>query len=89
MLLCHSRYSSIASWIFFSASSRVGPCDQQLFNDGASSPAENTSARHGKVAIFGAFDGSAHTMMLTQWAEKAGENVANELWCFPGSEIGQ
>jgi prepilin-type N-terminal cleavage/methylation domain-containing protein len=63
--------------------------NQTLFNDGASSPAENTSARHGKVAIFGAFDGSAHTMMLTQWAEKAGESVANELWCFPGSANGQ
>src|SRR5450631_1862210 len=29
------------------------------FNDGASSPDENTSGRHGNVAVYGAFDGSA------------------------------
>ena len=63
--------------------------NQTLFNDGASSPDENTSARHGKVAIYGAFDGSTHLMALTEWAEKAQEANANELWCFPGSSDGR
>ena len=63
--------------------------NQSNFNDGASSPDENTSARHGKVAIYGAFDGSTHLMALTEWAEKAQEANANELWCFPGSQDGK
>ena len=33
--------------------------NEQLFNDGASSPNENTSGRHGNVAIMGTFDGAA------------------------------
>jgi prepilin-type N-terminal cleavage/methylation domain-containing protein len=60
-----------------------------LFNDGASSPDENTSVRHGKVAPYGAFDGSAATMLLTVWAEKMQETNANELWCFPNSANGR
>jgi len=63
--------------------------NQTLFNDGASSPDENTSARHGKVAIYGAFDGSARLMPLDAWAKKAAENVRNELWCFPNSDNGR
>ena len=63
--------------------------NQTLFNDGASSPDENTSARHGKVAIFGAFDGSARLMRLTDWAGKMEEANPNELWCFPGSTNGR
>ena len=63
--------------------------NQTWFNDGASSPDENTSARHGKVAIFGAFDGSARLMQLTVWMEKMNEAGPNELWCFPGSANGQ
>jgi len=63
--------------------------NQTLFNDGASSPDENTSVRHGKVAIYGAFDGSARTILLTAWAGKANEADANELWCFPGSSNGR
>jgi prepilin-type N-terminal cleavage/methylation domain-containing protein len=63
--------------------------NELLFNDGASSPDENTSARHGKVAIFGAFDGSARLMPLTVWAEKKEEANANELWCFPGRPDGR
>jgi hypothetical protein len=63
--------------------------NQTLFNDGASSPDENTSARHGKVAIFGAFDGSARLMQLTVWAGKMEEANPNELWCFPDSTNGR
>jgi prepilin-type N-terminal cleavage/methylation domain-containing protein len=63
--------------------------NQTLFNDGASNPDENTSARHGKVAVFGAFDGSARLMKLTDWAEKMDEANANELWCYPGSPDGR
>jgi prepilin-type N-terminal cleavage/methylation domain-containing protein len=63
--------------------------NQTLFNDGASSPDENTSARHGKVAIFGAFDGSARLMKLTDWMAKMNEAGPNELWCYPGSPNGR
>jgi prepilin-type N-terminal cleavage/methylation domain-containing protein len=63
--------------------------NESLFNDGASRPDENTSARHGKVAILGAFDGSARLMALNVWAEKSSYQGANELWCFPGSETGR
>ncbi|MGA2246048.1 MAG: prepilin-type N-terminal cleavage/methylation domain-containing protein [Verrucomicrobiota bacterium] len=63
--------------------------NETLFNDGASSPDENTSGRHGKVAILGDFDGSAEAMPLTTWLEKAQEANANELWCFPGSPNGR
>ncbi len=60
-----------------------------LFNDGASSPDENTSARHGKLAIYEAFDGGARLMNLAAWQEKAGEPIANELWCYPSSDNGR
>jgi prepilin-type N-terminal cleavage/methylation domain-containing protein len=63
--------------------------NQVLFNDGASRPDENTSARHGKVAVFGAFDGSAGLMQLTAWTEKMQADTANELWCFPGDPSGR
>jgi prepilin-type N-terminal cleavage/methylation domain-containing protein len=58
------------------------------FNDGASSPNENTSGRHGKVAIIGVFDGSAKLMQLTEWTEKMNEPGPNELWCYPGRPDG-
>jgi prepilin-type N-terminal cleavage/methylation domain-containing protein len=60
-----------------------------LFNDGASSPDENTNARHGKVAILGAFDGSARFMDLLSWEQKMLEDTANELWCYPSSPDGR
>ena len=60
-----------------------------LFNDGASSPNENSSARHGKVAIYGAFDGSARTLLLTTWKEKTFSDTANELWCYPDDLAGR
>jgi prepilin-type N-terminal cleavage/methylation domain-containing protein len=63
--------------------------NQAYFNDGASSPDENISTRHGKVAIFGVFDGSARLMRLTEWTEKMNEPNANELWCYPGSPDGR
>jgi len=63
--------------------------NKTLFNDGASSPDENTSARHGNVAIFGVFDGSARLMKLVQWAATAKETTANELWCFPSALNGR
>jgi len=58
------------------------------FNDGASSPDENTSGRHGKVAILGSFDGSAALMQLTTWTAKMQSSSANELWCYPGTPDG-
>jgi hypothetical protein len=60
-----------------------------LFNDGASSPDENTSGRHGKLALVSAFDGSARLIQLTIWSNKVNEVTRNELWCYPGSEHGR
>lgn len=60
-----------------------------LFNDGASSPDENTSGRHGKLALVSAFDGSARLIQLTIWSNKVNEVTRNELWCYPGSENGR
>ncbi|MGD0744347.1 MAG: prepilin-type N-terminal cleavage/methylation domain-containing protein [Verrucomicrobiota bacterium] len=74
---------------FWECANNTAEENQTLFNDGASSPDENTSARHGSVAIFGAFDGSARLMQLTVWAEKMQEPGQNELWCFPGSTNGR
>lgn len=63
--------------------------NETLFNDGASSPDENTSARHGAVAIYGAFDGSSALMRLDLWKEKAAEDYKNELWCYSPSPTGR
>ena len=74
---------------FWECANNTSEENETLFNDGASSPDENTSARHGSVAIYGAFDGSAKLMKLTVWAQKANEAARNELWCFPGSDDGR
>ncbi len=63
--------------------------NEENFNDGSSSPDENTSGRHGKVAVLGAFDGSAQLMQLTVWSDKWHSANANELWCYPGSANGR
>ena len=74
---------------FWEGNNATAQDNQELFNDGASSPDENTSGRHGKVAILGAFDGSAALMQLTVWTAKAQDSNANELWCYPGSPDGR
>jgi len=63
--------------------------NQILFNDGASSPDENVSARHGAVAIYGAFDGSSALMRLDAWQAKADDTKKNELWCYSPSADGR
>jgi hypothetical protein len=63
--------------------------NETLFNDGASSPDENVSARHGSVTIDGAFDGSANLIQLSVWTEKADETNQNILWCYPASPNGR
>jgi hypothetical protein len=80
---------SPAGVAFWEGNNATALDNETLFNDGASSPDENTSGRHGKVAILGAFDGSASLMPIVAWAEKAQENNPNELWCFPGSADGR
>ena len=74
---------------FWECANNTAEENQTLFNDGASSPDENTSARHGKVAISGAFVGSAGLMQLAVWTGKMQEDNQNELWCFPGSANGR
>ena len=80
---------SPAGVAFWECANNTEEENQTLFNDGASSPDENTSARHGSVAIFGVFDGSARLMKLVQWSAKAAEATANELWCFPSAADGR
>ena len=80
---------SPAGVAFWECANNTADENQWLFNDGASRPDENTSARHGKVAIFGVFDGSARLMRLTEWTEKMNDPNANELWCYPGSPDGR
>ncbi len=63
--------------------------NQQLFNDGSSSPDENTSGRHGEIAILGSFDGSASLMRILTWEQKALEGGPNELWCYPQTPDGR
>jgi prepilin-type N-terminal cleavage/methylation domain-containing protein len=60
-----------------------------LFNDGASSPDENASARHGAVAIYNAFDGSSALMRLDVWKARANDSNKNDLWCFSPSPDGR
>jgi len=84
--LSHLSPAGVAFWECNNATEED---NKTLFNDGASSPDENTSARHGKVAIFGVFDGSARLMQLTAWTEKMEEAGPNELWCFPNSVDGR
>ncbi len=75
--------------MFWECANNTPEENQNLFNDGASSPDENTSARHGKFAIMAVFDGSAKLMQLAAWAEKMQEDGPNELWCYPGSTNGR
>lgn len=74
---------------FWECDDRTPQDNQELFNDGASSPDENTSVRHGTVAVYSTFDGGAKLIKLVDWARAAAETNANDLWCFPGSSDGR
>jgi prepilin-type N-terminal cleavage/methylation domain-containing protein len=74
---------------FWECANNTAADNQTWFNDGASSPDENVSGRHGTVAIIGAFDGSASLMKLNEWTAKVNEQGPNELWCYPDSSNGQ
>jgi hypothetical protein len=80
---------SPAGVAFWECANNTEEENQENFNDGASSPDENTSARHGTVAIWGAFDGSASLMKLAVWSGKVQVDNPNELWCFPRSPTGR
>lgn len=58
------------------------------FNDGSSYPSENTSYRHGNVAVYARFDGSASSMSSNVWVQKVSERTNNEMWCYPDSPDG-
>ena len=75
--------------VFWECANNTDLENETLFNDGASRPDENTSARHGRVAIYAAFDGSARLMPLEVWSQKAAESGRNELWCYPDSPDGR
>jgi len=74
---------------FWECANNTEDDNQLLFNDGASRPDENISARHGKVAVYGSFDGAALLMPLTTWADKMEDGSANELWCYPDDPTGR
>jgi prepilin-type N-terminal cleavage/methylation domain-containing protein len=74
---------------FWECANNTAQDNQQLFNDGASSPDENTSARHGSVAMYGAFDGGARSMKLGEWYIQMGDSGADDLWCYPGASDGR
>ena len=80
---------SPAGVAFWECANATAQENQNLFNDGASSPDENTSGRHGAVTPVAIFDGSARLMQLTAWTARANEAGPNELWCYPGSTNGQ
>lgn len=86
MKLSRLSPSGVAFW---ECANNTAEDNQTWFNDGASRPSENISARHGKVAILSTFDGAARLMKLVTWKEKMEENTRNELWCFPGSVDGR
>ena len=67
-------------------------CDEKIldnFNDGASSPDENMTTRHGSVANCSAFDGSATQMQLGVWAGYVDDPAMNTVWCYPDSPDGR
>jgi prepilin-type N-terminal cleavage/methylation domain-containing protein len=78
---------SPAGVAFWEGNNATAADNINLFNDGASSPNENTSGRHGNVAILGSFDGSASLMLILTWGQKA-LGGPNELWCYPNSPDG-
>ena len=83
--LSHMSPSGVSFW---ECANNTAFDNQTWFNDGASSPDENVSGRHGKVTIFGAFDGGARTMTLTAWTDLADAATANDLWCYPDDPSG-
>jgi prepilin-type N-terminal cleavage/methylation domain-containing protein len=67
-------------------------CDEtppENFNDGASSPDENMTARHGNVADYSAFDGSAGKMLTALWGQQVDQTNADNVWCYPDSPDGR
>ncbi|HTL17965.1 MAG TPA: prepilin-type N-terminal cleavage/methylation domain-containing protein [Patescibacteria group bacterium] len=75
--------------VFWECANNTVEDNQSLFNDGSSSPDENVSARHGKVAICAAFDGSSALMRLVDWTAKAEDPNKNDLWCYSSSPDGR
>jgi len=62
------------------------PCrkTKRFLTTGASSPDENTSARHGAVAIYGVFDGSS-ALMSSRLAAKADEPIKTSFGVIPAA----
>jgi len=83
-----SRMSS-AGVAFWECNNATLDDNQILFNDGASSPDENTIGRHGALSPVADFDGSARFMPLKEWTAQVNAPGPNELWCYPGSPNGQ
>jgi len=74
---------------FWECNNATANDNQHLFNDGTSRPDENTSGRHGNVAVFGTFDGAARWTQIADWTAKKNAAGPNELWCFPDSPTGR
>ena len=63
--------------------------DYGYFNDGASSPNEGFSKRHGKGAIIGLFGGHVAYYKWEKYYQLLADPNKNSLWCFPNSANGR
>jgi prepilin-type N-terminal cleavage/methylation domain-containing protein len=63
--------------------------DINNFNDGASSPDEGLTSRHGGGGVYGEFNGAVNFMQQTLWNIGCAVATANQFWCYPGSPDGR
>ena len=63
--------------------------DLNNFNDGADSPDEGLTARHGQGGAYAAFNGAAGFIKQSKWNASVQEAVANPFWCYPDSFDGR
>jgi prepilin-type N-terminal cleavage/methylation domain-containing protein len=63
--------------------------DLSNFNDGASSPDEGLTSRHGKGGVYGEFNGAVAFMKQSAWNSGVAETNVNQFWCYPDSYDGR
>jgi len=63
--------------------------DLHNFNDGASSPDEGLTARHGQGGVYGEFNGAVAFMKQSVWNTGVAQTNANQFWCYPDSYDGR
>jgi prepilin-type N-terminal cleavage/methylation domain-containing protein len=63
--------------------------DLRNFNDGASSPDEGLTARHGQGGVYGEFNGAVDFIKQRLWNIGVKQTNANQFWCYPDSYDGR